>query len=272
MDTRALADAAADVVRSRTPLRPEVGLICGTGFGPCTEVLTDRTTIPYRDLPGFRESRIPGHVNELDVGVLGSRAVAACKAKILPCDGATWAESGLQARLLARVGCRVLLYSANSGSLVPEITPGTFVAFTDHINFAGVNPLAGEREGGGWPTPFLSMAELYDAARTEAVRVAVREAGIEMPAGVHGFWQGPSFETPAEIRLARLAGCVTSGNSAVPEVMAARHAGLPVVAFTFVSVMSAGIAAPIELGGVLAETARAHGDYRTILRAAIPVL
>jgi xanthosine phosphorylase len=271
MDTRAAADRAAAVIRERAGRAPRVGLICGTGFAPCTDVLTDRVTIPFGEL-GFRASAIPGHVNEVDVGELDGVTVAAVKAKVLPCDDATWQESGLPARSLARAGCRVLLYSANSGSMREDVAPGSFLAFTDHVNFGGFNPLSTEREGGGWDTPYISMAELYDARLTNRFVEAVERAGIPMPTGVAGYWTGPSFETPAEIRLAQLAGCSISSNSFLPEVMAGYHAGMRVVAFTFVSTMSAGIGPPIELGSVLDLTRRAHADFRTILRAAIPEL
>ncbi len=271
MDTRAAADSAASIIRERSGREPQVGVICGTGFAPCTDVLSDRVTIPFAEL-GFRPSLIPDHVNEVDVGELGGVTVAAVKAKVLPCDGATVEESGLPARTLARAGCRRLLYSANSGSMREEVPPGSFLAFTDHINFSGVNPLATERQGIGWGTPYRSMAELYEATLTTAVCAAVEMAGVALPTGVAGFWTGPSFETPAEIRLARMAGCSISSNSFLPEVMAGYHAGMEVVAFTFVSTMSAGIGPPIDLGPVLELTRQAHADYRTILRAAIPVL
>jgi purine nucleoside phosphorylase len=153
-----------------------------------------------------------------------------------------------------------------------DVPPGSFLAFSDHVNFSGFNPLSTEREGGSWGTTYLSMAELYDAALTESVRAAANEAGIPLPVGVAGYWMGPSFETPAEIRLARLAGCAISSNSFLPETMAAYHAGMRVVAFTFVSTWSAGIGAPIVLGPVVDLAHRHHDDFRTLVRAAIPVL
>jgi xanthosine phosphorylase len=182
------------------------------------------------------------------------------------------AESGLPARSLAVAGCHSLLYSANSGSMRDDVGPGSFLAFTDHVNFSGADPLADEREGNGWQTPYLSKAELYDADLTARVVAAATAAGIPMATGVAGYWMGPTFETPAEIRLAQLAGCSISSNSFLPEVVAGSHAGLRIVAFTFVSTMSAGIGPPIALGPVLDLARRAHDDYRAILRAAIPVL
>ena len=271
MDTRAAADRAADIIRERAGRQPRVGLICGTGFAPCTDVLQDPVSIPFEDL-GFRPSVIPDHVNEVDVGEHDCVTVAAVKAKVLPCDAASWQESGLPARSLARAGCRTLLYSANSGSMRQDVRPGSFVAFTDHINFSGFNPLSTEREDGGWDTPYLSMAELYEARLTTRFVMDVEAAGVAMPTGVAGYWMGPSFETPAEIRLAQLAGCSVSSNSFLPEVMAGYHAGMAVVAFTFVSTMSAGIGPPIDLGPVLDLSHQAHDDYRTILHAAIPAL
>jgi purine-nucleoside phosphorylase len=116
------------------------------------------------------------------------------------------------------------------------------------------------------------MAELYDEALTAQVRSTAAEAGVLLPVGVAGYWMGPSFETPAEIRLARLAGCAVSSNSFLPETMAAYHAGLRVVAFTFVSTWSAGIGAPIVLGPVVDLAHRHHDDFRRLVRAAVPVL
>jgi len=271
LSTRQAAARAADVIRQRSGLEPQVGLICGTGFGPCTDVLTDRVTIPYADL-GFRPSLIPSHINEVDVGMLDGVVVAAVKGKSLPCDGASWAEAGLPARTLALAGCHSLLYSAHSGSMRPEVPPGSFLAFTDHINFSGINPLATEREGGGWQTPFLSMADLYDRELLAAVVPTVESAGVPFPTGVAGYWMGPSFETPAEIRLAQLAGCSISSNSFLPEVMAGYHAGMRVVAFTFLSVWSAGIGDAIVMGPILHSAEAAHDAFRTIVRAAILVM
>ncbi len=271
MDTREAADRAAEVIWQRAGRKPTIAVICGTGFAPCTDVLEDRVSIRFDQL-GLRPSAIPDHVNEVDVGELAGITVAAVKAKVLPCDGATWQESGMAARSLARAGCGTLLYSANSGSMRDDVAPGSFLAFTDHINFSGINPLATERQGEGWDTPYLSMAELYDAELTREVCGAVEAAGVAFPTGVAGYWMGPSFETPAEIRLAQLAGCSISSNSFLPEVMAGYHAGMKIMAFTFVSTMSAGIGPPIDLGPVLDLTRQAHDDFRRILRAAIPVL
>lgn len=271
VDTGSAAQSAADSIVARAGRRPQVGLICATGFADCTDVLSDPVTLTFDDL-GFRRSAIPGHVNEVVVGELGDTVVAAVRAKVLPCDGATWQQSGLPARSLAAAGCQTLLYSANSGSMREDVLPGSFLAFTDHVNFSGFNPLSTEREGGPWGTPYLSMAELYDADLTRQMRTAAGAAGVAVQAGVAGFWMGPSFETPAEIRLAQAAGCSVSSNSFLPEVVAGYHAGMRVVAFTFVSAMSAGMGPPIELGPVLDLSGRAHEDFRTIVRAAMPVL
>lgn len=271
MDTYAEAHAAADILLDRAGRAPTVGLICGTGFAPCTDVLSDRVAVPFEPL-GLRPSAIPSHVNEIEVGELGGVTVAAVKAKVLPCDGATWQEAGMPARILAAAGCHTLIYSAHSGSMRENVGPGSFLAFSDHLNFSGVNPLASEREGNGWGTTYLSMAELYDADLTERVVAASEVAGVPMPIGIAGFWMGPSFETPAEIALARLAGCSISSNSFLPEVMAGHHAGMRVMAFTFVSTMSAGMGPPIELGPVIDIASAGHDDFRRIIVAAVPIV
>jgi xanthosine phosphorylase len=271
VDTWAAAGRAADIIRQRSGRQPSVGLICGTGFAPCTDVLSEPVAIPFVEL-GFRDSAIPGHVSELVVGELDGVVVAATRGKVLPCDGATMAESGLPARSLARAGCHSLLYSANSGSMRDDVPPGTFLAFTDHIDFSGLDPLADEREGNGWPTPYRSKAELYDPGLRQAVLEACAQAGVVLAEGIAGYWMGPTFETPAEIHLARMAGCSISSNSFLPEVIAGYHAGMRIVALTFVSTMSAGLGSPIALGPVLDLAARAHDDFKALVRAAVPVL
>jgi inosine/guanosine/xanthosine phosphorylase family protein len=272
MGSRALAEQAARVVLAAVPSPPELGVILATGFAPCADVLAEAVTIPFARLPGFRESAIPSHVNELVVGRLGDRTVAMVKAKMLPCDGASWEEAGLAARTLALAGCPNLFYTANSGSMREDVLPGDFMVITDHINFSGVNPLSSEREGGGWRTPYLSVADLYDPVLTARLQEGAESAGLRLPAGVAGYWMGPSFETPAEIAMARTAGCSVSSNSFLPEVMAAFHAGMRVVAVTFISTRSAGMGDPIVLESVLEVTRAAHDRFRILLRVAAEAL
>ena len=154
-----------------------------------------------------------------------------------------------------------------------DLLPGRFLAFTDHINFSGFNPLATEREGEGWPDALpldgRAVRRGPDGARSALPRPT---AGVPLATGVAGYWMGPSFETPAEIQLAQSGRLLDLLQLFLPEVVAAYHAGHAVVAFTFVSTMSAGIAAPIALERVLDATRRAHDDFSTIVSAAIPVL
>ena len=178
MDTRAAAEAAGLIIRERAGRTPSVGLICGTGFAR-TDILEDAVTIPFEEL-GFRDSAIPGHVNEVVVGEVAGVTVAATQGKVLPCDGATMAESGMPARSLAMAGCHSLLYSASSGSMRDDVLPGAFLAFTDHIDFCGQDPwLASARAmAGRRPT---SRKALYDAVLTERVRAAARRWRAALP-------------------------------------------------------------------------------------------
>ena len=191
---------------------------------PCTDILEDAVTIPFGEL-GFRDS-IPGHVNEVVVGEVAGVTVAATQGKVLPCDGATMAESGMPARSLAMAGCHSLLYSANSGSMRDDVLPGAFLAFTDHIDFCGQDPWLASARAMAGRRPTSRKRELYDAVLTERVRDACAVAGVPLAAGVAGYWMGPTFETPAEIRLAQSAGCSISSNSFLPEAIAAYHAGM----------------------------------------------
>ncbi len=230
------ADLAA-LIRARAGDQPpEYGLILGSGLGHLTG-LVQGIAIPYSDLPGFPHAGVSGHVPQLVIGTLESRRVALFGGR------SHYYESGRADAMrpaletLAALGCRKLILTNAAGSLRPDIPPGDIMLLNDHIAFAGTNPLIGE------PTDarFVPMTEAHDPQLRAAIIAAGQAEGIDLPEGVYCWFSGPSFETPAEIRAARILGADAVGMSTVPEIILARFLGLRCAAISVITNMGAGM-------------------------------
>ncbi|WP_444463357.1 purine-nucleoside phosphorylase [Rhodobacter capsulatus] len=229
----------ADLIRSRAGAEPPaIGLILGSGLGHLAEEV-EGIFIDYADLPGFPQAGVSGHNPKLVIGQLEGVRVAVFGGRVHYYEHGTPAEMRLPLEILRDLGCADLLLTNAAGSLRDDIGPGDLMALSDHINFAGVNPLIGE------PTDarFVPMTEAYDPQLRAALQAAATAEGIALPEGVYCWFSGPSFETPAEIRAARVFGADAVGMSTVPEVILARFLGLRVAAVSVVTNMGAGLSA-----------------------------
>jgi purine-nucleoside phosphorylase len=169
----------------------------------------------------------------------------------------------LPIRTLAALGCRTLLLTNAAGSLRPEMPPGSIMAIADHINFVGVSPLFGEAGDGR----FLDMTGAYDEGLRARLRDVARRERIDLPEGIYAWFCGPNFETPAEIRAARVLGADAVGMSTVPEVILARHAGLTVAALSIITNMAAGLgAAPLSHEQTLRAARQASENATKLIR------
>ncbi len=218
-------------------LKPKIALVLGSGLGGLADEIEDRVRIPYGELPGFPRSGVTGHAGELVAGRLAGVPVVALAGR------AHYYESGDPAAMrpaleaLAAVGVETLILTNAAGSLRPEMGPGSVMLITDHINFSGTNPLIGEAT----ERRFVGMTEAYDRSLRTAFEAAAEKSGIELHQGVYMWFSGPSFETPAEIRMARVMGADAVGMSTVPEVILARFLGLRVAACSVVTNLAAGM-------------------------------
>lgn len=227
----------ADLIRNRAGAEPpEYGLILGSGLGHLAE-LTAGCAIPYSELPGFPHAGVSGHVPQLTIGQLQGRRVAIFGGR------AHYYESGradamrLPLETLAALGCDRLILTNAAGSLRPDIPPGGLMLLSDHIAFAGTNPLIGEKTD----ARFVPMTQAHDPEMRAALAAAARAEGIDLPEGVYCWFSGPSFETPAEIRAARILGADAVGMSTVPEIILARFLGLRCAAISVITNMGAGL-------------------------------
>lgn len=229
----------ASLVRARAGGQaPLIGLILGSGLGHLADQV-EGVAIDYADLPGFPHAGVSGHNPRLVIGQLEGVRVAVFGGRAHYYEHGNPAEMRLPLELLRELGCGQLLLTNAAGSLRADIGPGDLMLLADHIAFAGTNPLIGEAND----ARFVPMTEAHDPGLRAALRAAAEAEGIALPEGVYCWFSGPSFETPAEIRAAKILGADAVGMSTVPEVILARFLGLRVAAVSVVTNMGAGMSA-----------------------------
>ncbi|HVI93901.1 MAG TPA: purine-nucleoside phosphorylase [Anaeromyxobacter sp.] len=232
-------------IRGRADLEPAAGLVLGSGLGGFADRLERAVAIPYDEIPSFPVSRVPGHAGKLVVGELstGGRtvAIAAMQGRVHTYEGWPAADAAFGARVLCALGVKVLLVTNAAGGVNPAFGPGDLVRIVDHLNLSGQNPLAGENDDRIGPR-FPDLSDAYDPRLGALLDEAARSLGIPLQTGVYACMPGPSYETPAEVRMLRALGADLVGMSTVPEVIAARHMGVPVVGLSVVTNPAAGLA------------------------------
>lgn len=213
-------------------------IVTGTGLGALADRLDDRLTLPYRDIPGFPLPSVSGHGGRLHRGALGGSPILMFEGRVHAYERGDAAAMRVPIGAARRLGARALLLTSAAGSLDPAAGPGALVAVSDHINLSGLNPLI----GAGEDRRFVPMVAAYDPALRSLLHEAADDCGIVLGEGVYAWFAGPSFETPAEIRMAGRLGADLVGMSIVPEVILARYYGLPVAVLSVVTNHAAGIA------------------------------
>jgi purine-nucleoside phosphorylase len=232
-------DTAIDALRSRAlDSLPPLAIVLGSGLGAFADEARDATAISYLDVPGFPIPSVEGHAGRLVVGTIEGQRVALFQGR-----GHYYERGDANAMRIAietfrKLGGETLLLTNAAGGLKTEWRPPALVAITDHINFSGMNPLIGHVG----PDRFVPLTKAYDEALLATLHEAARSAQVELNEGVYMWFSGPSFETPAEIRAARILGADLVGMSTVPEVILARRAGLRCAAVSVVTNYAAGLA------------------------------
>jgi purine-nucleoside phosphorylase len=230
-------DSVANHVRSRTTYQPEVGIILGSGLGSLAQEIEHAYIIPYADLPLWPVSTVAGHHARLVIGQLKGKPVIVMQGRAHYYEGYSMAQVTLPVRVLKRLGIQILMVTNAAGAVNPDFEPGDLMLITDHLNLvgmAGLNPLRGPNLDEFGPR-FPDMSQAYDRQLAEVTRQVARENRLSLREGVYVCLAGPSFESPADLRFLRLAGVDAVGMSTVPEVIAARHAGLRVLGISGIS-------------------------------------
>lgn len=231
---------ALQAIRQRAPhAAPRIAVVLGSGWGGVTQHLERSVQMAYSELDGFPAAAVAGHSGTLWLGTLGHHQVAVMSGRQHGYE--TGVVDGMKAplRVLQALGCEVLVQTNAAGSLREDMPPQSLMVLTDHINFPQRSPLVNETGN----ARFVNMVDAYDPVlRQQALEIAV-QMGITVHQGVYAWALGPQFETPAEIRMMQRLGADAVGMSTVPETILARHAGLRVLALSFITNMGAGLSA-----------------------------
>ena len=240
MDLTGKILSAAEYIRTKTDLRPAIGLILGSGLGDFADTLEDAIRIPYSDIPNFPVPTVPGHSGALVFGRKCGQTVVVLQGRIHYYEGLSQQEITLPVRVLAALGVKTLVLTNACGGVNLSFRPGDLMLISDHINFSGANPLIGPNLDAFGPR-FPDMSDLYTASLRAAIKEKAAAAGIPLQEGVYAMYSGPNYETPAEIRMFRILGADTVGMSTVPEALVAGQCGMQVVGISCITNMAAGV-------------------------------
>ena len=233
--------ASANAIREKLGgFVPKVAMVLGSGLGYLGDEVESPIAIDYRDIPHFKASTAPGHKGQLVFGQLNGCNVAVMQGRMHHYEGYSYEEVSYAVRVLRLLGCDKLIVTNAAGCVRTEWQAGDLMLITDQIKMFMESPLRGENipEFG---TRFPDSSHLYTPALQEVARQAAAELGISLREGVYMYFPGPQYETPAEIRMARILGGDAVGMSTAPEVIVAAHCGMEVLGFTLLSNMAAGI-------------------------------
>lgn len=239
MNIREQIDQASSFVRQRTRTKPEIALILGSGLGALAQEIEVDATLPYSEIPNFPASTVEGHSGHLVLGRLEGKAVVAMAGRVHFYEGYTLAQVVFPVRVMHALGARALVVSNAAGGINRQWHRGDLMIIADHINFFGSNPLIGPNDPGLGPR-FPDMSQPYDPAFIALAERAAESDRVLVRKGVYVGVSGPSYETPAELRMLGRWGADAVGMSTVPEVIAARHMGMRVLGITAITDMATG--------------------------------
>lgn len=226
------AREAADALASRSAVPPRVAIVLGSGLGGLVDRMMDREAIPYGEVPHMPRPTVAGHAGRLVFGTLGGLRIAAMQGRFHLYEGYSPRQVVFPIRVLRLLGAEFLLATAAAGGLNPSFAAGSLMVLRDHIALpvlAGMNPLRGQNDERFGPR-FPALTDAYDPELRRLARSVAEAQGVALEDGVYAMVSGPSYETPAELRLLRALGADAVGMSTVPEVIAARHLGMRVLA------------------------------------------
>ncbi|MFL6354867.1 MAG: purine-nucleoside phosphorylase [Bryobacteraceae bacterium] len=265
------------LIESKTSIRPKIGVVLGSGLGAFANSLGQATRLHYSELPGFPIATAVGHAGELVIGTLGATGrstvdLAVMSGRFHLYEGYTAQQVTTGIRLFRELGIERVVLTNAAGGINADFAKGALVLISDHINLQGTNPLVGPNRGELGPR-FPDMTEAYSLKIRKLARETAAELHIALYEGVYAAVLGPSFETPAEIRLLKVIGADVVGMSTVAETIAANHMGMEVLCISCVTNLAAGLSGEKLSHNEALETAdRISGTFLKLLRALLPKL
>jgi len=238
------SEAARYVLAKAQGRTPRAAVVLGSGLGGVADAIKDPVEIPYNEIPHFVTSTVQGHAGKLIIGSCDGVDVALMRGRLHYYEGYSMEEVTLPVRVFSVMGIQTLVLTNAAGGTASHLTPGSLMVITDHINMMGENPLRGANDDRFGPR-FPDLTAVYAPAYVEAAHEVARELGVVLSEGVYMALRGPSYETPAEIRMMRKLGADAVGMSTVPEAIVARHCGMKVLAISCITNVAAGLAASV---------------------------
>ena len=256
---------AVDYIRSRTDMIPEMGMILGSGLGDFADTLENHQIIPFTDIPDFPAATVPGHTGAFVFGTEHGKKVVCLQGRLHYYEGHPMSVLTIPVRVMAKLGVKVLLLTNAAGGVNKDYRPGDLMLITDHINYSGSNPLIGVHEE-QFGVRFPDVTDLYSAGLRLKIKLAAVEAGIVLRQGVYMMFSGPSYETPAEIRMSRILGADAVGMSTVPEAIVAAQCGIKCLGISCITNLAAGVS-PNKLSHeeVMETAAMAHDKFHSLV-------
>ncbi len=256
---------AASFIREKGVGEIEIGLILGSGLGELGDEVENAIQIPYETIPNFPTSTVEGHAGQLVYGTLGGKKVLAMQGRFHYYEGYSLEMVTFPVRVMKALGIHSVIVTNAAGGLNLDFTPGELILITDQINFTGVNPLIGPNDN-EMGVRFTDMSQAYDKEYQEIVRNVAKEMNLDLKEGVYMGFTGPTYETPAEIKMARVIGADAVGMSTVPEVIVARHSGLRVIGVSCITNLAAGMQASLNHAEVVETTERVKESFKTLVK------
>ncbi|MGP6140062.1 purine-nucleoside phosphorylase [Jeotgalibaca sp. A127] len=254
-----------EFLKEKGLLNPEVGLILGSGLGDLADEIMDAIAVPYEDIPNFPTSTVSGHKGQLVYGTLAGKKVIAMQGRFHFYEGYHIQEVTMPVRVMKLLGVHSIGVTNAAGGANFDFTPGDLMLITDHINFTGQNPLIGKNDDEMGPR-FPDMSETYDKEYQEKIKEVATEMGVSLKEGVYMGFSGPTYETPAEIVMARTLGADAVGMSTVPEAIVARHSGLRIFGISCITNLAAGMQSNLNHDEVVEVTTRVNQTFKELLK------
>lgn len=263
---------AAEAVRAQATLRPDIGVILGTGLGGLAGEIAVDATVPYQAIPGFPLSTVESHAGRLLLGDLGGKPIVAMQGRFHRYEGYTLAQVTFPVRVLHALGAKTLIVSNACGGMHPLWAPGDLVLLADHVNLLGDNPLVGANDERLGPR-FPDMSAPYQPALRDLARRAALELGITLREGTYVAVPGPNLETRAEYRMLRTIGADVVGMSTVPEVIVANHEGMRVLGISIITDQCLPDALePADITRIIATAVRAEPSLTRLIRRVVEMM
>ena len=264
-------NTAAEYIREKVG-EAEIGVILGSGLGDYVEALEDAKYVDYKDIPGFPHSTAPGHAGRWWTGKLHGKRVCMMQGRFHAYEGWTMEEVTMPVRVMSLLGVKALFVTNAAGGVNLNFSQGCLMIISDFINMSGKNPLTGPNLS-EFGVRFPDMSHAYDLDLIALCEKQAEKLGVNVEKGVYMWMNGPSYETPAEIRMARILGADAVGMSTVPETIVARHCGIRVLGVSCITNMAAGILDQLlDEQEVIDTAARVKGTFRALLDATIEAL